>query len=135
MLFRSFQAGPGGGMTPLMAAAGLGRVISETLVTAEMAFEATKLALELGNDINATNDYGETALHGAAHIRNNTLVQFLVDKGAHVNAKTTRVFNMGYGPVGQTPTMYAERVIAPGSLPVHERTSTGDLLRKLGGGE
>jgi ankyrin repeat protein len=130
-IYGSIRGGGGGGMTPLMAAAGLGRVITETLVTAEMSFEAAKLALELGNDINATNDYGETALHGAAHTRNNALVQFLVDNGARVNVKTTRAFALAQGPAGQTPENYAERYISQASLPIYERTSTGDLLRKL----
>jgi ankyrin repeat protein len=121
-----------GGTTPLMVAAGLGRVMSETLVSEEMSFEAAKLALELGNDIDAVNDYGETALHGAAHTRNNKLVQYLVDHGARLNVRTTRVFSIGHGPAGQTPLDYSERYIQQAGLPVHEHTSTGDLLRKLG---
>ena len=122
---------PGGHMTPLMAAAGVGRVIRESSVTEEMTLEAAKFALELGNDINAVNEYGETALHGAAHVRNNALVQYLVDKGADLNVKTTKPIN-NWEPAGQTPLAYAERHQQFMGAPVPERTSTGDLLRSLG---
>jgi ankyrin repeat protein len=109
--------------TPLMAAAGVGRVLAETRVTPSSSLEAAKLAWELGGDVHATNAAGETALHGAAHIRADALVQFLVDKGAALNVKNRR---------GETPLMIAERTVAAGSAPVYVRTSTGDLLRRLG---
>ena len=121
---------PGFNLTPLMAAAGVGRVLSESAVTQETAYEAAKLALELGNDINATNDYGETALHGAAHTRNNGLVEFLVSKGANLNVQTTREINV-WEPAGQTPLNYAERYLQFMGTPVQERSDTGDLLRGL----
>jgi len=111
-------------MTPLMAAAGVGRVLAETRVTNERSLEAARLAAELGNDVNAVSTAGDTALHGAAHIRADALVQFLVDQGARVNVKNKR---------GETPLVIAERTVAAGSAPVIVRTSTGDLLRKLGG--
>ena len=58
-----------------------------------------KLALELGGDVNAVDEIGDTALHGAAHIRSDQVVQFLVQAGARVNAKNKR---------GLTPLMIAE---------------------------
>jgi ankyrin repeat protein len=111
------------GTTPLMAASGVARVLAESRVTATASFEAARVAWELGNDVNATNTALETALHGAAHIRGDALVQFLADKGAKLDAKNKR---------GETPLVIAERSVAAGSAPVVERTSTGDLLRKLG---
>ncbi len=36
------------------------------------ALEAVKMLVELGNDVNAANDRGETALHGAAYRGANT---------------------------------------------------------------
>lgn len=111
------------GTTPLMAAAGVGRVLAETRLTADGSVEAARLAWELGGDVNVANAAGETALHGAAHIRSDTLVQFLVEKGAVLDVSNRR---------GETPLMIAERTIAAGSAPVFVRTSTGDLLRKLG---
>jgi ankyrin repeat protein len=112
------------GTTPLMVAAGLARANGESTVTEEGTLNAVKLALALGNDIHAANDAGETALHGAAHIRSDAVVQFLVDQGAAVNVKNKR---------GETPLMIAERTPQSGGEALTgQRTSTGDLLRKLG---
>ncbi len=97
--------------TPLMAAAGVGRVSAESSVTESRALEAVKLALELGGDVNRANNGGDTPLHGAASMRSDAIVQLLVDKGAQVNAKNKR---------GQTPLTSARG------------SSTSDLLRKLG---
>jgi ankyrin repeat protein len=109
--------------TPLMAAAGVGRPLAETNTTAAGSLAAATLALELGNDVNAANAAGDTALHGAAHIRADALVQFLADKGANLNAANKR---------GETPLFIAERTLAAGTAPLIGRSSTGDLLRKLG---
>jgi ankyrin repeat protein len=110
-------------MTPLMAAAGVGRVLAESRSTDTSTFEAVAAAWELGGDVNAMNAAGETALHGAAHIRSDAVVRFLAEKGATLDVRNRR---------GETPLMIAERTIAAGSAPVFVRTSTGDLLRKLG---
>jgi uncharacterized protein len=40
--------------------------------------------LDLGNDLNAVDKNGETALHGAAYKNLPAAVQFLVDKGAKI---------------------------------------------------
>jgi ankyrin repeat protein len=111
--------------TPLMVAAGLGRLSSESDVTEASALECVKLALESGIAINGVNDAGETALHGAASARANTVVQFLIDRGARVNANNRR---------GETPLVYAERTLqyAGYEFYVPEHTSTGDLLRQVG---
>jgi ankyrin repeat protein len=111
------------GTTPLMAASGIGRVLAETRVTLEQSVAAARVALEGGSDVNAANAAGDTALHGAAHIRCDALVQLLADRGARLDVKNRR---------GETPLAIAERSVAAGSAPVFERTSTGDLLRKLG---
>ena len=52
--------------------------------------EAVKMCVELGNDVNAANDLGETALHGAAFRGVNEVVQYLVDQGAKLDARDTR---------------------------------------------
>ena len=108
--------------TPLMVAAGLGRYMAESRVTEQQALNAVTLALELGGDVNAVNDSGNTALHGAAHTKSNRVVQFLVDHGTALNIKNKR---------GQTPLMIADTIRA-GSATVASRTETGDLLRRLG---
>jgi ankyrin repeat protein len=109
--------------TPLMAAAGVGRVLAESLVTVGSAARAAMLAFELGGDVNAVNATGDTALHGAAHIRADALVQFLVERGADMNVRNKR---------GETPLTIAEHTISAGSIPAYGRSSTGDLLRRLG---
>ena len=44
--------------------------------------EAVKLAVELGVDVNAANTDGRTALDAATSSRYETVVTFLVEKGA-----------------------------------------------------
>ncbi len=75
------------GCTPLMAAAGVGIwKIGENPGTNEDALDAVTLAWELGNDINAADANGDTALHGAIHRGAGNIVRFLVDKGANIDA-------------------------------------------------
>lgn len=50
--------------------------------------EAVKLALELGGDLHEANDRGYTPLHCAVIRESNELIQFLVDQGADLYAKT-----------------------------------------------
>ncbi len=76
--------------TVLMAAAGIGYWPAESHGTEEDALEAVKYALELGGDVNAANDAGFTALHGAAVQGANSLVQLLVDRGAKLDARTKK---------------------------------------------
>ena len=52
--------------------------------------DATRVAFELGGDVNAVNQAGDTALHGAAALGYNTVVQFLADHGAQLNVKNKR---------------------------------------------
>ena len=108
--------------TPLMAAAGLGRIIGESHTTEARALEAVKLTLELGANVRAVNERGETALHGAAYQGANLVAQLLIDRGAEINAKSK---------CGWTPLTIAEGVFHSGGVFVHP--TTVDLLRKLGG--
>ena len=75
------------GTTPLMVAAGMGRQDDITADEEEDALEAAMLAWELGNDVNASNQDGRTALAAAAYLGANSLIELLVDKGADLNAK------------------------------------------------
>lgn len=71
--------------TPLMVAAGLGTAApGEDPGTELEVLEAVELALELGNDINAVDDHGETAMHGAAYKHVPRVVQYLAEHGAEV---------------------------------------------------
>lgn len=69
--------------TPLMAAAGLGCIApGEEAGTEDEAIEAVKLAIALGGDVNAVDDNGETAMHGAAYKNFPRVVQLLAEQGA-----------------------------------------------------
>ena len=57
-----------GGTTPLMAAAGINWVANRTFThSPQESLEAVRLCMELGNDVNAVNSMGFTAMHGAAN--------------------------------------------------------------------
>jgi ankyrin repeat protein len=74
------------GSTPLMAAAGLGTANPlEEAGTEPEALEAVKLLLDLGADIDAVDNNGDTPMHGAAYGNFPTIVQLLADRGADVN--------------------------------------------------
>ncbi|PWU05522.1 MAG: hypothetical protein C5B51_14245 [Terriglobia bacterium] len=120
------RLGTADGTTPLMAAAGVGwgggvdRRGRDTTRSGEVAIhdedraaEAAKLALDLGADVDAVNDAGDTALHGAAGKGYDAIVQQFAAKGARLDAKNKR---------GRTPLSAAKK-------------STADLLRKLGAKE
>jgi uncharacterized protein len=91
------------GCTPLMAAAGVGtRAPGEEAGTEPEALEAVALALELGGDVNAVDQNGETAMHGAAYKNLPRVVQFLADKGARVEVWDRK------NKYGWTPLLIAE---------------------------
>jgi ankyrin repeat protein len=74
------------GTTALMAAAGVGaRSPGEDAGTEEEVLEAMDVALALGADLNAVDNHGETAMHGAAYKNLPAAVKFLADKGAKIN--------------------------------------------------
>src|SRR3989442_10381938 len=76
------------GSTALMMAAGVGRIDErENNQEDAAALEAAKMALMLGDDINAANARGRMALHGAAGIGRKSRMQFLFHKSAQLNTK------------------------------------------------
>ena len=95
------------GTTPLMVAAGLGRIggsaggISALPRGARLleAEQVVRLLLEAGADINATNEADFRAIHGAAFLGANELIELLVDEGADINVRDFR---------GRTPYRLAE---------------------------
>jgi ankyrin repeat protein len=77
--------------TALMAAAGIGtRSPGEDAGTEDEVIEAMQLALDLGADINAVDNHGETAMHGAAYKNLPGAVKFLADKGAKIDVWNTK---------------------------------------------
>jgi uncharacterized protein len=78
------------GVTPLMAAAGIGSTtidIRARFRNEQKCIAAAKLLLKAGVDVNAANNNGQTALHGAAQSGWNGFVQLLADHGAAIDAK------------------------------------------------
>jgi ankyrin repeat protein len=71
--------------TPLMAAAGLAtRSPGEDAGTESEVLKAVQVALDLGADINAVDNNGETAMHAAAYKNLPKVVRFLASKGARI---------------------------------------------------
>lgn len=78
-----------GGTTPFMAAAGLGWREDISRGREADAVAALQLLLDgYAIDINASNQSGETALHGSAHRGSVAVVEFLLNNGADVTAVT-----------------------------------------------
>jgi ankyrin repeat protein len=78
------------GITPLMAAAGIGSTtidIRARFRNEQKCIGAAKLLLAKGVDVNAANGNGQTALFGAAQSGWNSFVQLLADHGAMLAAK------------------------------------------------
>lgn len=89
--------------SPLMAATGVGVDAPEEAAGSEPeVLEAVLLLLKLGADVNAVDDNGETAMHGAAYRNHPKVVQLLADKGAKID-----VWNRA-NKTGLTPIVIAE---------------------------
>jgi ankyrin repeat protein len=105
--------------TAMILASGLSWVMGITNVDERDALEAIKICIEHGVDVNAANDKGETALHGAATSGRDQVVAFLAEKGAKLDVKDKQE---------RTPLEVAMGVGARAGA-AHE--STAALLRKL----
>lgn len=112
------------GTTALQFAAGVGYRDKNTKGTEAEALEALQVCVERGMNINQANSKGETALHGAASRGADSIVRYLVEHGARLEAKTLRGF---------TPLDVAMGKDSFG-LPV-PHDSTVALIRSLGGVE
>lgn len=86
------------------------------------AIEAIELCLEIGLELDAVNEEGESPLHSALR-RGDSVVAFLIQRGANVNLKDKR---------GRTPLDLAMsfRDRAEGTL---NHPTVVDMLRKAGG--
>ena len=111
--------------TPLMVAAGLGRRMGpgageETQRQLPLVEEGVKILVEAGADVYAVNEANFTALHGAAFIGENEVIEYLVKQGADINAQQFQ---------GQTAFRLAE---GSGSFTWHTYPRTAELLATLG---
>ena len=117
--------------TPLMVAAGLAtRSPGEDAGTESEVLEAVQAALDLGADINAVDNNGETAMHAAAYKNLPKVVKYLATKGARIdvwnrNDKfgwTPLAIAVGYRfgnfkPSAETEAAIREVMIAAGVTP------------------
>jgi ankyrin repeat protein len=91
--------------TPLMVACGIGvgsAAANEVAGEEPEVLEAAQLLLKLGADVNAVDDNGETAMHGAALKNLPKVVQFLAERGANVEVWNRK------NSFGSTPLMFAQ---------------------------
>ena len=95
-----------------------------------VVLEAVTAALSLGSDVNAINKAGDTALHSAASMRYDAVVQLLAQKGADLNVRNKR----GQTPLAAITGGGKGRAIsdADGYGTQIASQSTAVLLRKLG---
>jgi ankyrin repeat protein len=122
--------------TPLMVAAGLGygtrgptvRFGGRRQNTEQAVLEAVTQLVVWGNDVNAVNENGQTALHAATLSGGTAIIRFLVDHGARLDQKDT---------IGRTALAVAEQHRTDESrtnqsLDREQIDATYELLRKLG---
>jgi ankyrin repeat protein len=118
--------------TPLMVASGVGwadGMLHE--YTEDQTLEVIKLLLSLGADVNAANDHGITALHGAGYKGANKAVQLLVGRGAKLDALDKgEDYGFGVSTVRMTPLNWAEGVPIGMSSAIYH-TDTVALMSRL----
>jgi ankyrin repeat protein len=125
---------PPNGTTPFMVASGLTQVQGPRARRGDVSsfytnwneidsLESVRFLAALGADINATNLSGQTALHGAAYMGGNSVVEFLLEKGAKLNVQDAQ---------GQTPYRIAEGHLNIAGQSVTEWPKTAALLRERG---
>jgi ankyrin repeat protein len=85
--------------TPLLAAAGVGAALpGEEPGTEAEALQAIKVLLELGADINAIDDRGNSVMHGAAYKHLPKVVTYLSERGARADVWNAKNAN-GHTPI------------------------------------
>jgi ankyrin repeat protein len=110
------------GTTALMVAAGVNWVIGQTFSESPAHWlEPVRLCLELGGDVNAVNEMGLAAVHGAANRGSDDIIEFLAQKGAKLNVPDKH---------GRTPYNWAEGVFLATNSPI-AKPSTMALLERL----
>ena len=91
-------------------------------VLQHLALQAIRFCLDLGLDINAVNDNGQTPLHGAVYVGGTQVAPYVVEQGGELDVINHR---------GQTPWMIAFKgEYRAGSFYRHEETAK--VLEELG---
>lgn len=113
------------GTTALMAAAGVNWTVAQTYDEGPAKLlEAVKLAQSLGNDVNAVNAMGLTALHGAANRGSDDIIRFLAEHGASLEVADKQ---------GRTAMTWAQGVFLA-THPPETKPQTIALLKQLQAG-
>ena len=107
------------GTNALMLAAGVNWVIGQTYGSRWL--EAVQLCLDLGFDVNAVNQMGLAAVHGAANRGSDDVIELLARKGARLDLPDKE---------GRTPRAWAEGVFLATNSPI-AKPSTMALLDRL----
>ncbi|MCY4027553.1 MAG: ankyrin repeat domain-containing protein [Acidobacteria bacterium] len=108
--------------TPLLVAAGIGFLEGQVPAEETDALEAVRMLVERGESVTQTNDMDETALHGAAYRGANSIVTYLVERGARLDAADDK---------GLLPVTVADGFRRRGGFQAHDHTAA--LLRELMG--
>lgn len=134
------------GATALMLAAGMDSSATENrrgiatidfgkVETSDQALPAVTAAFDLGGEASGVNKAGDTALHAAAFHQYETVIQFLADRGADVNAKNkagqTPLFALGKGREAAR-TIVLSSANSGSEAPADRVLQIEALLRKLG---
>jgi len=113
------------GTNALMAAAGVNWVIGETFSESPaMWIQAVRLCLNQGFDVNAVNEMGLQAVHGAANRGSDDIIELLAQRGAQLDRPDKE---------GRTPHVWAQGVFLATNSPV-AKPSTTALLDRLTSG-
>ena len=127
------------GETPLMAAAGVGagaqldrRGLSVLdggkIEDEQLVVDTVAAVIADGGDVNAVNQAGDTALHGAATLGFNRVIELLVEHGAQPNVRNKR----GQTPLALVAARKTDVTRASDRPRGSGQQATAELLRKLG---
>jgi hypothetical protein len=119
------------GTTALILASGAGTDVQRARALEERAtaLQTARFLMEHGADVNAAGQFGWTALHAASYQGLNDVVEYLVSKGAKIDA---------FDQLGQTPLSISLSVLTKDAgarrlqIPRRYLKETAELLLRLG---
>jgi ankyrin repeat protein len=117
--------------TPLMMAAGAAIYATRPRSPEEraLAIKTVKFLVEHGSDVNGAGQFGWTAVHSAAYMGLNDVIEYLAGNGANLDSKDS----FGQTPLSIANTTLTKEVSSHGyQAPRVLHRDTVDLLLKLG---